>query len=109
MYKDKEKQKAYQKKWDEENKSRKNAQQRERLRKLREWWEGEILPGLACTECGENHPACLDFHHVDPSTKDKAVSHMLAKKYSKKRILSEVEKCIVLCANCHRKHHWSER
>jgi len=34
---------------------------------------------------------------------------MIARNWSRKRILDEVAKCIVLCANCHRKMHWVER
>ena len=108
MYKDKEQQRAYQREWDQRNKSRKNEQQRERLRKLRIWWEGEILPKLSCAKCDENHPGVLDFHHTDPSTKEHSISFMLAKKYSKESIFKEVGKCEVLCSNCHRKHHYKE-
>ena len=55
-----------------------------------------------CVKCGENHPAALDFHHTDPTQKEIAISAAT----SRKVILAEVEKCIVLCANCHRKLHW---
>jgi len=64
----------------------------------------EIKSKLKCNRCGENHSACLEFHHKDPSTKEALVSDMAAKS-STKRILKEIEKCEVLCANCHRKEH----
>ena len=63
---------------------------------------------LACTQCGEDHPAVLDFHHTDPTTKEFTVSKMMGK-YSRRRIEKEITKCVVLCSNCHRKHHWVER
>lgn len=58
---------------------------------------------LKCARCPEDHWACLEFHHE----KDKEIT--LAKAvnacWSIDRILKEMEKCIVLCANCHRKLH----
>lgn len=57
-----------------------------------------------CSACNESDPCCLDFHHLDPNSKDKKISQLI--KYgSKKRILKEASKCIVLCSNCHRKTH----
>lgn len=56
-----------------------------------------------CLKCGESHPAALDLHHADPSVKDSAVSQMLYN--CKEKIDTEIAKCVVLCSNCHRKHH----
>jgi hypothetical protein len=54
-----------------------------------------------CFCCGYNkHPSALDFDHIDPKQKVMAVSQMLALK--EERLLLEIEKCQVLCANCHR-------
>lgn len=58
--------------------------------------------GCAC--CPENDPCCLDFHHPDGATKEKDVSRLVADS-GKKRIWSEIAKCVVVCANCHRKIH----
>lgn len=60
---------------------------------------------IECFNCGIDHPAVLDFHHVDPTKKDKDLS----KFNSIKRILEEAKKCIVLCSNCHRVLHWNNR
>lgn len=79
---------------------------RKRLRRrVRGWYNGLKL-GLSCQECGENHPATLDFHHLDPETKDRAVASMISRGWTEAEILSEMSKCVVLCANCHRKLHW---
>ena len=59
----------------------------------------------ACVDCGETHPACLDFHHRDPKQKSFSIGKE-GVKFSKERILAEIAKCDVLCANCHRKRHW---
>lgn len=57
-------------------------------------------------ECGETHTACLEFHHTDPSTKDFDVALAVNKCLSLEKLIQEISKCIVLCANCHRKLHF---
>jgi L-lysine 2,3-aminomutase len=75
-----------------------------RRHELRDWYNN-LRSSLQCERCGESHIACLDFHHI--SGKDRAVSSMVVQGYSKKRILAEISKCVVLCSNCHRKEHWT--
>lgn len=60
-----------------------------------------------CSNCGEDHIACLDFHHLKDKEIDLAM--VTAKSWSKNRIDKEIAKCIILCANCHRKLHWQEK
>ena len=60
-----------------------------------------------CQICGESDPACLDFHHRDPTTKEGHIGEF--RRFGMKRLLAEIAKCDVLCANCHRKHHRDER
>lgn len=72
--------------------------------KLKDWYDS-IKANLQCP-CGENHPACLAFHHRDPSQKEFNLAECVNKNYSKKKILAEMEKCDVLCHNCHSKLHW---
>lgn len=64
----------------------------------------ELKSSLKCEQCGENHIACLEFHHNDPSTKEVNIG-TAASRWSVKRLQSEIDKCTVLCANCHRKLH----
>lgn len=54
-----------------------------------------------CIKCGEKEKACLDFHHL--GDKDYTVSQMLG--LNEKLIRDEILKCVVICANCHRKIH----
>ena len=61
---------------------------------------------MKCVKCGENHPACLEFHHNDPNKKEYNVSKIVNSTYSIKTILKEIKKCTVLCSNCHRKEHF---
>jgi hypothetical protein len=51
----------------------------------------------------------LHFHHRDPREKDLELSIAIGRGWAKERILAEVARCEVLCANLHMKHHWEER
>ena len=66
----------------------------------------EFKSTLECIECGENHIATLDFHHINPDTKEYSVAH-LARNVNLDLVKKEIDKCVVLCANCHRKHHYN--
>ena len=72
--------------------------------KLKEWWN-ELKRTQGCAVCGECDPACLDWHHLDPTQKEVHPSDMVRRGWARDRILTELAKCIVLCANCHRKTH----
>ena len=63
----------------------------------------EIKSQSGCQKCNENDPACLDFHHLDPEEKEYVISEMTG--WGRQTILNEIAKCIVVCANCHRKIH----
>lgn len=67
----------------------------------------ELKNGLVCCVCGETHPACLQFHHRDPSEKVANISDAINQGWSIERIKSEIEKCDIVCANCHGKIHWN--
>lgn len=62
----------------------------------------------ACIECGEKDPICLDFHHVSKD-KDIEIANAVRRGWSLKRVETEIGKCVVVCANCHRKLHYRER
>ena len=56
-----------------------------------------------CALCGyKKHPDAIHFDHIDPSTKKSELSKMWA--YSKESIKKEMNKCRLLCANCHAEH-----
>lgn len=78
-----------------------------RRKSMREWFN-TIKESLTCNRCSENHPATLQFHHTDPEEKELALAEMLTNGYSKERVLKEMEKCEVLCANCHTKEHYQQ-
>lgn len=68
-------------------------------------WYVELKTVLVCQSCGENHPACLAFHHEDAATKERNIADAVRRGWGRDRILRELAKCRVLCANCHAKHH----
>jgi len=78
-----------------------------RKKRVRVEWE-EFKQTLSCIKCGESHSAILDFHHINPSDSDKKV-HRLTANGAYKQAREEIKKCVVLCANCHRKEHYNQR
>lgn len=61
--------------------------------------------GGCCKRCGYNKCiGALECHHRDPNQKDIALSN--AKLVSFDKIKSELDKCDLLCANCHREAHY---
>jgi hypothetical protein len=75
--------------------------------KIKEWFN-DYRSKLKCEVCGEDHPSTFDFHHIYPSKKIENIS-VLVVNGSLKKLQSELLKCKVFCANCHRKFHWNER
>jgi hypothetical protein len=53
-----------------------------------------------CVDCGEGDPVVLEFDHLGEKLFD--IGQALPYR-SWKRILEEIEKCVVVCANCHRR------
>ncbi len=62
-----------------------------------------------CVKCGEERHYLLDFHHVDPSTKIESITVLAHFGGSLKLLKEEMDKCILLCSNCHRELHYLER
>lgn len=64
------------------------------------------LFGDSCSICGyDKCSAALEFHHVDPSVKENKPSSLINNYSTVERMLAEVDKCILVCANCHREIH----
>jgi hypothetical protein len=104
-YKNKEDQAKAQARHYEKNKQYYIDKASEQKKKSKKWMH-EYRSQLKCEYCDENHPACLDFHHVNPKEKSFSVGEGLARGRSINSLLKEIQKCIVLCANCHRKLHY---
>lgn len=64
--------------------------------------------GGKCQICGyDKCQAAFDFHHLDPSKKDFNISRYKGVIMTDK-VKDELDKCILLCANCHREKHFNE-
>lgn len=60
--------------------------------------------GHICAICGNNYPdAVFEFHHRNPKEKDITPAKLFLLK--DETIDTELDKCIMLCANCHRIEH----
>ena len=83
---------------------------RNRMRKKRREFKLDYIAYLGgiCLRCGyKEHPAAMDFHHIDPSQKEFHLG-----KYQNKlndKVRKELDKCVLLCANCHRILHYEEK
>jgi hypothetical protein len=55
-----------------------------------------------CMDCGHTDWRVLEFDHRDPTTKTKGVAQLLAQQTSHYKLWAEIDKCDVVCANCHR-------
>lgn len=63
--------------------------------------------GGKCEICGYNKCiSALEFHHLDPNEKDFSISNSKVLSFDKCK--SEVDKCILVCANCHREIHYNQ-
>jgi predicted HNH restriction endonuclease len=64
--------------------------------------------GGKCEICGYNkYFGALEFHHKDPSQKDLQISKVRTRTFTDK-IKKELDKCQILCSNCHREIHFIE-
>ena len=107
-YKNKADQQKYFKNWYEENKEHfkkqvavLNKKKRIELRQM----IFDYKASKGCNRCPENDARCLDFHHIGDD-KEFTIGNILRNKLCWESILKEIEKCEVICANCHRKEHY---
>lgn len=92
-----------QRRWYEKNKQKHIAAVRAYQEKTRSWFQA-WKEQQHCALCSEATTVCLDLHHTDPRRKSFEISAAVAR-YSRPALEKELQKCVVLCANCHRKLH----
>jgi len=105
--KDKEKRNATNRASYHRNKEKRQKKNRENKASAKEKWKA-FKSTLACVQCGQNHPATLDFHHIERHPSNRKVNKLLTNK-AYLQAMEETKKCMVLCSNCHRIHHHNER
>ena len=111
-YKDADKQREYQKLWSRrlpKATKQKNRQMFNDRRAGKRAIINEYKQMKGCFKCGIDNPVVLDFHHKDPSQKEINISRLVDGNWSLLRIQKEVDKCEVVCANCHRIIHHEMR
>lgn len=104
----KEYQRNYQRSWHQRHRAKRLVKIYERKAAIYEYIQG-IKSQLYCADCGERHPATLQFHHLNSEDKTFAIGKAVNRGFSLDRIKKEMQKCIVLCANCHAIRHYNMR
>ena len=102
----KKKHKEYAKDWYERNRELTIKRSSDRRKLNKEKWIA-YKSAQKCSHCGESHPAIIDFHHVIKENKQ-AVPQLIKHGRFTAAVREAEEKCIPLCANCHRIYHWNE-
>lgn len=99
--KNNEKRLSYAKKYYEDNREEiiESSRQKRFRHELFVW---EYLTAHPCQHCGESNPLVLEFHHIDRDSKAGNISQMAFQRIPTNHLQSEIDKCEVLCANCHR-------
>lgn len=71
--------------------------------------EAILYKGGKCNMCGLEYNTCngsvFDFHHINPEEKDFTISQRLVRQSISEEVKQELDKCILVCANCHRIIH----
>lgn len=91
--------------WYSDNRSRRQQAANERNQKRKR----EVVDhfGNKCYDCGQSYQQCVyQFHHLDPNEKDVNPSYAIT---TPNKMWKELDKCVMLCANCHMiRHHGKE-
>lgn len=106
-YKADEDRREYARQWYQKNKEAHKARAKANRASQRAAWR-EFKAQQVCAHCGAQHPAVIDFHHVDRNESNKKVYKLVSNcQFAEARREAEL-RCIPLCANCHRILHWDE-
>lgn len=94
--------------WKKQQLAKRTAASIKRISEFRKKLKRKIVEYLGgqCIRCGYNKcVAALEAHHIDPLKKSFGLAN---KGFTKgwEKIRQEAEKCVLLCANCHREEHW---
>jgi hypothetical protein len=86
-------------KWQKNNPNKKREYNKQLYDKVK-FFQQTYLKRNPC-DCGVSDVECLDYHHIDQKTLENRVPSI----HTFKQSINEMTKCIVVCANCHRKIH----
>lgn len=86
-----------------------NSYLKQKERALKRKKEIIELKGGKCCLCGYNkNYAALEFHHLDSLEKDFSLDSRRLSNTTVDKILKELEKCILVCSNCHKELHYPD-
>lgn len=91
--------------WYERNKGLTKSRSYDRWKRKRQEFE-EFKKQFSCCICKEDEFLLIDFHHIDPNTKENKINTIFQTTLRMDRVKEEVKKCIPLCGNCHRLYHY---
>lgn len=89
-----------------ESKCKNCAKLYQRKQRKKKWEQAFYYAGGQCEHCGisnEDRPEIYDFHHKNPEEKEYQLADLLMCKWE--RVKKEIDKCILLCSNCHKTEH----
>lgn len=96
------KHKEYYKSYEKNNKDKRKERARV-SRKKRVEWVKQYKQKHNCKDCGLNDWVVMEFDHIDPENKTLCISTMIKSSCSLEMIKKEIDKCEMVCANCHRR------
>jgi len=100
-------QREYGRDWYQRNKKKHQADVNRNRRRHKAIWL-EYKATVSCSKCGMQHPAVIDFHHKEKHPDNRRVNELVTAGRWKAAYKEIEERCIPLCANCHRILHWDE-
>lgn len=100
-------------KWNKENKDKVIEYQKKAFKKFKDHARNLKIEAInylggSCSKCGYcKFYSALDFHHLDPDQKDDGIGNLIwkNKKMTLEKLKPELDKCVVLCKNCHAEEH----
>lgn len=85
--------------------NKEHVQSQTKLRRDSVKLKAVLYKGDRCEDCLQQYPLCVyDFHHLDPSTKENDIGSLIQSSWEV--VKQELDKCVLLCANCHRCRHY---
>ena len=85
-----------------EGKAKWYAYDKKRADENAKWLETQRSKG--CEQCGDKRHYVIDFHHRNPE--EKTITIGQTNRWTRTQLEKELKKCVRLCANCHREHHY---
>ena len=98
-------QREYDAAWYRANKGRRQAKVKAD-REAHVAWVDSLKEGKPCADCGRTSPCVMEWDHLPGTIKTLVLADTRRAAHSRKRILAELEKCELVCANCHRERRF---